>query len=132
MRLQWFREDVNSTGRLPTGNFVIKDSEYQSALALATGVALVGADGAAGSTVALGGEDPASRGVADIDGTVRAWDTVPVSAAPLTRAAGERGGGQEADGDEEFGEVHFGFDAVKNLNFFLRRRVSGCEGWVDG
>lgn len=116
--MQWFREDVSSTGRLPTGSSVIKDSENQSALALATGVALVGADSAAGSTVALGREDPASRGVADIDGTVRAWDTVPVSAAPLTRAAGERGGGQEADGDEELSEVHFVFDEVKSLNCF--------------
>lgn len=64
-------------------------------------------DLAASLPVALGGQDPAPRRVADVDGTVRALDAVLVAAAPLAGVASEGGGGQEADGDEDTGEVHF-------------------------
>lgn len=71
------------------------------------GVAVVVADLAAGPAGALGGQDPVARRVADVDGTVRALDTVLVAAAPLAGGASEGRGGQKADGDEYTSEVHF-------------------------
>lgn len=71
------------------------------------GVGVVAADLAAGPAGALGGQDPVARRVADVDGTVRALDTVLVAAAPLAGGASEGGGGQKAGGDEDTSEVHF-------------------------
>lgn len=90
---------------------------FINALAFAASVALVGADGAAGRSIALGREDPAARRVADVNSAVRSRDTVLVATAPLARAASDRGGGQEANSDEDTSEVHFVFGLEGRLGF---------------
>lgn len=80
---------------------------------------MVGADGAAGRSVALSREDPAARRVADVNSTVRPRDTVLVATAPLARAASDRGGGQEADSDEDTSEVHFVLGLERRLDFLF-------------
>lgn len=74
------------------------------------GVGVIGVDLAAGAPVALGGQNPVTGRVADIDGTVRPRNAVLVAAAPFAEVASEGGGGQKADGDQDTSEVHFVID----------------------
>lgn len=84
---------------------------------MGVGVSVV--DLAAGFSVALSGQNPVARRVADVDGTVRPLNTVLVAAAPLAESASEGGGGQKADSEQGTGEVHFvvGLEVVPGYVF---------------